>query len=33
VYGGDPRAVTQAVKDGFRRWTATEGKNAPGQDW
>jgi hypothetical protein len=33
VYGGDPRRVVEAVKEGYRRWILTGGTTAPDRDW
>jgi hypothetical protein len=33
VYGGDPRRVTEAVKQGYRRWIETEGRSAITREW
>jgi hypothetical protein len=33
VYGGDPRRVTSAVREAFRRWQFTDGGSAPDRDW
>jgi hypothetical protein len=33
VYGGDPRRVAAAVREGYRRWTGTDGANAPERPW
>lgn len=33
VYGGDPRRITAAVRDGYRRWKQIEGSSAPDRDY
>jgi hypothetical protein len=33
VYGGDPRRVTQAVQQGWRHWTDTNGADAPSREF
>jgi hypothetical protein len=33
VYGGDPRRVAQAVAQGYRRWTDTNGSDAPTREY
>jgi hypothetical protein len=33
VYGGDPRRVERAVRDGYRHWRETNGDDAPSRDW
>jgi hypothetical protein len=33
VYGGDPRRVVQAVREGYRHWTDTNGSDAPTREW
>ena len=33
VYGGDPRRVVRAVREGFRRWQFTDGTTAPEREW
>jgi hypothetical protein len=33
VYGGDPRTVERAVRDGYRRWVDRSGASAPRRDW
>lgn len=33
VYGGDPRRVTAAVRDGYRRWKLLEGNSAPDREY
>ena len=33
VYGGDPRRVERAVRDGYRHWRETNGADAPNRDW
>jgi hypothetical protein len=33
VYGGDPRRVVAAVREGYRHWTDTNGADAPSRDW